>query len=58
MMLLGQIPVHILKLMLSSLWNAPVGLNCPWFYLVEIVGSIKDFHVISGLFFFRESFDQ
>ena len=58
MMLLGQIPVHDLKLMLSSLWNVPVGLECPQFYLVEIVGSIEDFYVISVfLFFFFEKIE-
>ena len=47
-MLLG--PVHDLKLVLSSLWNVPVGVECPQFYLVEIVGTIKDLDVISVFF--------
>ena len=47
MMLLGHIPVHDLKAVSSSLWNAPVGVECPRFYVVDIVGTIKDVDVIS-----------
>ena len=49
-MLLEQIPVHDLKLVSSSLWNVLVGVECPWFYLVEIVGTIRDLDVISVFF--------
>ena len=55
MVLLGQIPVHDLKLVSFSLWNVPICLDCPRFYLVEIAGSIKDFHVISVFFFCPEN---
>ena len=52
MMLLGQIPVHDLKVVSSSLWNVPVGVECPQFYLVDIVRTIKDVDVFS-FFFWR-----
>lgn len=49
-MLFGQIPTRYLKYVASRLWNAPVPCETPPFHFVEIVGTIKDFHVLSVRF--------
>jgi hypothetical protein len=52
-MLLGEICTHHLKDVASKLLNAPLESEDPRFYMVEIVGIIKSFHVppVSGFYY-------
>jgi hypothetical protein len=49
-MLFGQISPHHLKSVATALWNVPIPCDPPRFYFVEIVGTVKTFHVLSVLF--------
>jgi hypothetical protein len=49
-MLLGQLSICHLKDIASGLWNAPVPCDRPRFHFVEIVGTIKNYHVLLVVF--------
>lgn len=52
-MLLGQIPIHILRDIVSKMWNAPLDSVkvAPIFFFVEVVGTIVDYHVLSASYY-------
>jgi hypothetical protein len=50
LMLFGQITTCHLKSVATGLWNAPIPCDPPCFYFVEIVGTIKTFHMLLVLF--------
>jgi hypothetical protein len=46
-MLFGQTPLRDLKNISAQMWNAPLDSKDPFFYSIEVTGSIEDYHITS-----------